>query len=79
MDKLKFYWCKWYGHDEKYPDEPNFLVISAILFNRDFHLMIIPSYFAFVLNVTENLQTQWNELNGPPNIPYHYTFNPLGK
>ena len=41
--------------------------------------MGIPSYFSFVLNVTENLQTQWNELNGPPNIPYHYTFNPVGK
>jgi len=76
---MKFYWCKWYGYDEEYPDEPNYLVISVILFNRDFHLMIIPSYFAFILNVTENLQTQWNEFNGPPIIPYHYTFNPLGK
>tara|TARA_R100000008_G_scaffold32203_1_gene18005 strand:+ start:104 stop:334 length:231 start_codon:yes stop_codon:yes gene_type:complete len=76
---MDLYWCKWYGYDEEYPDEPNYLAISAILFNRDFHLMIIPSYFAFIINVTENLQTQWDELNGPPRIPYHYTFNPLGK
>ena len=76
---MKFYLCKCDGYDEKYPNEPNYLIISAILFNMDFHLMIIPSYFAFILNVTENLQTQWNEFNGPPRIPYHYTFNPLGK
>ena len=42
-------------------------------------LIIIPKYLAFFINVTENLQTQWDELNGPPNVPFYYTFNPLGK
>jgi hypothetical protein len=50
-----------------------------ILFDRDFMLILIPKYLAFVANVTENLQTQWDELNGPPNIPFSYTFNPLGR
>jgi len=42
-------------------------------------LIIIPSSLAFVFNATENLQTQWDELKGPPNIPFYYTFNPLGR
>ncbi len=50
-----------------------------ILFDRDFMFILIPKYLAFVANVTENLQTQWDELNGPPNIPFSYTFNPLGR
>ena len=50
-----------------------------ILFDRVFMLILIAKYLAFVANVTENLQTQWDELNGPPNIPFHYTFNPLGR
>ena len=41
-------------------------------------LIIIPSSLAFVFNATENLQTQWDEFDGPPEIPYSYTFNPLG-
>ena len=55
------------------------MVISAIFFNRDFMLIFVPKYLAFVVNVTENLQTQWDELNGPPNVPFYHTFNLLGK
>jgi hypothetical protein len=62
-----------------YPHEPGYLALNWILFNRDILLIIIPSSFAFVINITENLQTQWDELNGPPNVPFYYTFNPLGR
>jgi len=55
------------------------LVLNWILFNRNVVLIIIPSRFIFFINITENLQTQWDELNGPPNVPFYYTFNPLGK
>ena len=42
-------------------------------------LIFVPKYLAVVVNVTENLQTQWDESNGPPDVPFYYTFNPLGK
>ena len=42
-------------------------------------LIFVSKYLAFVVNVTENLQTQWDELNGSPNVPFYHTFNLLGK
>jgi hypothetical protein len=70
---MRIYWNKYYGYDEKYPRESNYRVISAILFNRSFHLILIWSKLQFVLSVSENLQTQWDELNGPPKKKtYHF-------
>jgi hypothetical protein len=41
-------------------------------------LILIPKWLGFFIQISENLQTQWDELNGPPRIPFYFTFNPLG-
>jgi len=63
---MKIYWNKYYGYDKKYPDEPNYRVTSAILFNRSFHLIMVWSKLQIFLSVSENLQTQWEPYGGPP-------------
>ena len=45
--------------------------ISGIFFNRNFTLIIVWSKLRFHLSVTENLQTQWNELEGPPKRKFY--------
>ena len=68
---MSVYWNKYYGFDEKYPDDDNYRVMSGIFFNRDFTLIIVWSKLHFHLSVTENLQTQWDELEGPPKRKYY--------
>jgi hypothetical protein len=71
---MNIYWNKYYGYDKRYPDEPNYRVISGILFNRDFTLIIIWSKLQLHLSISENLQTQWNELEGPAKTAFNYIF-----
>ena len=68
---MSIYWNKYYGYDEKYPDDDNYRVISGIFFNRNFTLIIVWSKLRFHLSVTENLQTQWNDLEGPPKRKFY--------
>ena len=77
MKSLKPWWCKWYGYDEEYPDEPNYLVLDWMIFGRDILLIIIPNSLAFELHISQNV-SKWNPLSGPLPNQYHYTFNPLG-
>ena len=60
-----------YGYDERFPDEPNYRVISGIFFNRAFTLILVWSRLQFHLSISENLQTQWNELEGPPKRKFY--------
>ena len=68
---MSLYWNKYYGYDEKYPDDDNYRVLSGVFFNRDFTLIIVWSKLRFHLSVKENLQTQCNELEGPPKRKFY--------
>jgi hypothetical protein len=47
---MSIYWNKYYGYDEKYPDDDNYRVISGIFFNQKENFIIL-KYFSkkFVL------------------------------
>lgn len=63
---INVFWNKYYGPDEQYPDEDNYRVISAIVFNRSVTLICVWKKLHFYLSMSENLQTQWDEMAGPP-------------
>ena len=70
------YWNKYYGYDEKYPDEDNYRVISGIIpfVHRDFTLIIVWSRLQFHLAISENLWTQWISEEHPPRDSFKFTF-----
>ena len=69
---MSIYWNKYYGYDEKYPDEPNYRAISGIFFNRDFTLIIIWSKLQVHLSVRD--LRKWNPFEGPPPPSKWYHF-----
>ena len=50
----------------------DFMVISYIIFNRDFRLIIAPMDFTFSLSISENLVTQWDIYSGSARTAYHW-------
>ena len=66
---------KYYGYDERYPDEANYRAISGIIFDREFLLIIVWSKFRLIFSISENLVTQWEHLEGPPKKKY-FSFPP---
>ena len=71
------YWNKYYGYDEKYPDEDNYRVISGIIpfAHRDFTLIIVWSKLQFELVISENLWTQWRAEERAPLDTFRLSFN----
>ena len=63
---INIWWNKYYGYDEKYPDEDNYRVISADIFGRSCTLICVWKKLSFYLTVSENLRTHWEPLDGPP-------------
>ena len=71
------YWNKYYGYDEKYPDEDNYRVICGIIpfVHRDFTLIIVWSKLQFELVISENLWTQWRAEERAPLDTFRLSFN----
>ena len=71
------YWNKYYGYDEKYPDESNYRVICGIIpfAHRDSKLIIVWSKLQFELSISENLWTQWRAEERAPLDIFHLSFN----
>ena len=80
---MSIYWNKYYGYDEKYPDDDNYRAISGIFFNRNFTLIIVWSKLHFHLSVTKNTATPaiiFNESTNIlilPNLFFLNKLNPL--
>jgi len=63
---INIWWNKYYGFDEKYPNEDNYRVISAYIGSKNYDLICVWKRLSFYLAVTEDIVNEWDELEGPP-------------